>query len=79
MNMLKKTVITVTGGLLVFFGLVFIIIPGPSMLLLLPGLLLLSLEYPIAKSWLKRCQRLMKKTSISVDAWLSKRKYKKYQ
>ncbi|REL31690.1 PGPGW domain-containing protein [Thalassotalea euphylliae] len=63
----KKTMITVIGGLLVFIGVMFVIVPGPAILFLPAGLALLSLEYPWAKQWLKKCQRLMRKGAEQMD------------
>lgn len=71
--MVRKTIYTVTGGVLVFLGLIFVIVPGPSLLLLIPGLYLLSKDYPIAERWLKRCQKLLKNMAVSLDKWLRKR------
>lgn len=71
---MKKLLITAVGGLLVALGAIFIIIPGPSLLLLIPGFYLLSLEYDGAKIWLKRCQSLLSKTARWFDKFLLKRK-----
>lgn len=51
--------IHLVGGGLVLLGLIFVIVPGPSLLLLIPGLFILSFEYEQAKVWLKKCQRLL--------------------
>ena len=72
---MKKILITIVGGLLVFLGAIFIIIPGPSLLLLIPGFYLLSLEYDGAKVWLKRCQTLLTKSARWLDSVIRKRKY----
>ena len=71
---MKKIVITVVGGALVLLGAIFIIIPGPSLLLLIPGFYILSLEYDGAKVWLKRCQDLLKKSARWLDSIIMKRK-----
>lgn len=71
---MKKLIISVIGGFLVILGTIFIIIPGPSLLLLIPGFYLLSMEYEWAKVWLKRCQRLLSKMARHVDSFLLKRK-----
>lgn len=72
--MMKKIVITIVGGFLVFLGLIFVIIPGPSLLLLIPGLYLLSFEYPKAKVWLRKCQKLLSQSARWLDNQLKKRK-----
>lgn len=68
---LKKFVITIAGGLLVFIGAIFILIPGPAFLFLPVGLMILSLEYEIAKVWLRKSQVLMKKGAVQADALVS--------
>lgn len=70
----KKMIITLIGGLLVFMGVVFVIVPGPAVLFLPAGLALLSLEYPWAKLWLKKCQRLMRKGAEQLDNWVTRLK-----
>ncbi len=74
---MKKVIVSVLGGLLVMLGVIFIVIPGPSLLLLIPGFYLLSLEYDWAKIWLKKCQRLLSKMARYVDSMLLKRKLSK--
>ncbi|MEM0911810.1 MAG: PGPGW domain-containing protein [Pseudomonadota bacterium] len=74
---MKKLMITVLGALLLFVGLIFLIIPGPGILFILPGLLLLSFEYPSARKWLKQAQRTARKTAVCLDNGIRKRKYAK--
>ena len=71
---MKKILISLFGGFLVLLGAIFIIVPGPSLLLLIPGFYLLSLEYDWAKVWLKKCQRLLTKMARYIDSILLKRK-----
>ena len=71
---MKKLIISVLGGLLVCLGAIFIIIPGPSLLLLIPGFYLLSLEYYWAKVWLRRCQAMLSKMAKYLDQMILKRK-----
>ncbi|WP_448213637.1 PGPGW domain-containing protein [Colwellia sp. MEBiC06753] len=68
----KKFVITIFGGLLALIGLVFILLPGPAFIFLPLGLAILSLEYPLAKRWLKKSQYWMKQAAIKADALLAK-------
>lgn len=63
---------TLVGGLLTALGLIFVIIPGPSLLLIIPGLLLLSYDYPKAKKWLKVAQKALTKSARFVDKRLAK-------
>jgi hypothetical protein len=75
MNIIKQLFIHLVGGSLVLLGLIFIVVPGPSLLLLIPGLYLLSFEYEIARVWLKKCQKLLKASAVWIDGKLRKRKY----
>jgi hypothetical protein len=75
MKIIRKFFITLLGALFVLLGLVFIIVPGPSILLLVPGLFLLSLEYPVAKTWLRKYMRLMRTAAQWIDKKLLHKKY----
>lgn len=70
----KKLMITIGGGFLVFIGAIFILVPGPAFLFLPIGLAILSLEYPWAKKWLKKCQRWMKQGAEKLDRLMAKLK-----
>ncbi len=72
---MKKILITLAGGLLTLLGLVFVILPGPSFIFLIPGLMLLSLEYPQARKWLKVTQKMMHKSAQWLDKQFLKRKF----
>lgn len=65
---LKKLVITISGGFLALIGLIFILVPGPAFLFLPVGLAILSLEYEVAKVWLKKSQVWMRKGAVRMDA-----------
>jgi hypothetical protein len=65
-------VLTIIGGLFVFIGVVFILLPGPAILFLPAGLALLSLEYPWAKVWLRRSQRLLRQAAVNLDRLFNK-------
>lgn len=70
-----KPIRTVVGGFLVLLGLIFVIVPGPSLLLLIPGLYLLSFDYPKAKVYLRKCQKLLSKSARWLDQQIQRRKY----
>lgn len=72
---MKKTIRTIVGGSLVALGLIFIIVPGPSLILLIPGLFLLSYDYVWAKASLRKCQRLIRQAASKIDKFLLARKY----
>jgi len=67
---LKKILITIVGGLLVFIGLIFILLPGPAIIFIPAGLALLSLEYASAKIWLKKSQRAFKQAAQKSDQFV---------
>jgi hypothetical protein len=46
MRQLKRVVATVGGGLLVVLGVAMLVLPGPGLLVVLAGLVVLSTEYP---------------------------------
>ncbi|MFT5788315.1 MAG: hypothetical protein ACI8SJ_000418 [Shewanella sp.] len=75
--MLKRTLITIIGGLLTLTGAALIILPGPAWLLLPIGLAVLSIEYPWARRWLKKSQNHMKKTAHWLDRKILLRKMKR--
>lgn len=67
-------VIRVTLGVLgVLVGTVFAILPG-SILFLLGGLVLLSVDFPVARKWLKKCQDGMSIGAKKLDRMLLNRK-----
>lgn len=72
---MKKIIITFVGGSLVLIGLAFFLVPGPSLLFIIPGLVLLSFEYPTAKVWLKKAMKFMQRSAKWIDAKLLARKY----
>ena len=73
---MKKAIVTISGCLFALIGLIFMIVPGPGLPFILLGLVILSFEYPLAKVWLKKCQRLMRKSAKWLDAQILKRKYR---
>nr|WP_136252090.1 PGPGW domain-containing protein [Ningiella ruwaisensis] len=66
---------TIIGGILVALGTLLLILPGPSIVLLVPGLMILSIDYPFAKRWLKKCQRLSRRSASWLDSKCSRRLY----
>jgi hypothetical protein len=53
----KKTLTFVAGWILVLLGLAALVLPGPGLLLLLCGLVLLATEYTWAKKWIDPVER----------------------
>lgn len=63
----RKLVISLVGGFLTIIGTLFILVPGPAFLFLPLGLAVLSLEYPLAKKWLRKSQRMMRVSAEKLD------------
>ncbi|MBC3764296.1 tellurium resistance protein TerC [Neptunicella marina] len=75
---MKRIVRISAGSLLILFGLVtFFILPG-SILLILLGLVILSYDVPVAKGYIKTCQRIMRESAVRIDRFLLNRKYKRF-
>ena len=72
----KKVVITVVGVFVTLLGILLIVLPGPAFLLIPVGLAILALEYPIARKWLRKCQRWMTISAKKADDYFAKRKAK---
>ena len=60
-NPAKRVGVLVAGGALVVLGIVLIVLPGPGLLLVLGGLVLLSREFPAVDKYVDPVQdRAMK-------------------
>lgn len=66
----------VIGAVLVLFGLIFFILPG-TLLLLMAGLLLLSMEWPLARGVLTRCQHNLDSGARRLDRYLLARRLRR--
>lgn len=64
------------GAVLAGVGIVFFILPG-SILFLIAGLLVLSYDFPVARGWLRSCQKGMTKSAKALDNFFYKRRYSK--
>jgi Putative transmembrane protein (PGPGW) len=66
----KKVVITVLGWVLVAGGAAALLLPGPGLLLLLAGLVVLGTEYHWAQRWVEPVRRQAYEAAhYSVSAW----------
>lgn len=75
-NNIKRATRTILGGLCLFIGTVFILLPGPAVIFIPLGLALLSMEYDWAKRWLKISQRYFKQAAVKMDEslrWLGRK------
>jgi hypothetical protein len=68
MRHIKKLTVTLVGGFLLLIGLIFIIVPGPAVLVIPLALAILSTEYPSAKVWLRKFQRSLRASSRWLDS-----------
>lgn len=69
----KKAIITVVGVMITLLGILLIVLPGPASLLIPIGLAILSLEYPIARKWLRKFQVVLTESAKKADAFFAKR------
>jgi uncharacterized membrane protein len=60
---------------LILFGVIFSILPG-SILFVLGGFVLLSIDFPPAKRFLAKMQRTMSRSARKLDLFMLNRKYK---
>lgn len=72
MQQLKATAITMLGALLLVIGLLFVILPGPAILFIPLGLVLLSFQYPKAKHWLRKYQRYSSRAAVKMDRFIKR-------
>jgi len=73
MNQVRKIAITLGGGLLLLLGIVCLVLPGPAVILIPLALALLAMEYPIAKTWLRKFQRYSRKAAQAMDRKFKRR------
>lgn len=58
---LKKLLIAVIGFLLIFIGILLLVLPGPGILLIILGLLVLATEFTWAKTIYDKFKKWLKK------------------
>ena len=56
---IRKLLVAVLGGSVVFVGIAMILLPGPAFLVIPLGLMILATEFMWAKRWIKRARALM--------------------
>lgn len=69
---MKKFALISLGALCMLLGLVFVIIPGPSLIFFIAGLFCLSFYYPKARDYLTRCQKALTKSCAYIDKKLAR-------
>lgn len=70
---MKKTLHHVFAVVFAVLGLVFILVPGPSLIFFIAALFLLAFYYPWARTYLTKCQALFKASCVAIDKALSRR------
>ncbi|PHS16344.1 MAG: hypothetical protein COA86_11930 [Kangiella sp.] len=68
----KKAIITVVGVFITLLGVILIVLPGPASLFIPIGLAILALEYPIARVWLRKFQRILTASAKKADQLIDK-------
>ncbi|MCF6434446.1 PGPGW domain-containing protein [Pseudoalteromonas sp. MMG022] len=64
---MKKLCILALGSLFILLALVFVIVPGPSIIFLLAALVCFAMYYPKARTWLKKVQSIFTKACYKLD------------
>ncbi|NVJ59921.1 MAG: PGPGW domain-containing protein [Gammaproteobacteria bacterium] len=77
MKYVRKTLVSVVGLLIVLIGLIFIILPGPAILIIPLGLALLATEYEFARRWLKKFQVYSRRSAAWADRKWRNFKYRR--
>ncbi|WP_372770843.1 PGPGW domain-containing protein [Pseudoalteromonas sp.] len=70
---MKKMINHAFAILFLALGLLFMVVPGPSLIFFIAGLLLLAFYYPWARRYLAHCQTALKKSCEFLDKKLAKR------
>lgn len=64
----RKTGVTILGFTLVIIGLILLVLPGPGILVIILGLMVLSWEYEWAERHLQKARDVHKKTVEKVKS-----------
>ena len=68
-NHVKRVTIAIVGGVVVLIGIALLVLPGPGLLLVLAGLLILASEFPALERYVDPVQaRAMKAAEDSVSS-----------
>ncbi|MEJ2913625.1 PGPGW domain-containing protein [Pseudoalteromonas sp. C12FD-1] len=69
---MKKCLLQIIGVLFILLGLFFSLVPGPSLIFFMGGLLCFSFYYPKARHYLKLCQKALTKSCHYLDKKLAR-------
>ncbi len=67
MSKLKKSFILLIGGILIFFGVLLLVLPGPGLLVIIAGLAVLATEFAFAERALSKVKKSVKKVGEKVS------------
>lgn len=70
---MKKMINHIAASLFLALGCIFMIVPGPSLVFFILGLLLLAFYYPWARRYLAKCQKALTTSCNFLDKKLSRR------
>lgn len=62
----KKIIIFIAGVIVILCGIVLLVIPGPGLLVMFVGLLILSLEFEWAKKWRDEAKKRLREMNDKV-------------
>lgn len=79
MKQIKKAGKTLVGSIILAIGVIFILVPGPAILFIPLGLVLLATEYDFAKNWLRRYQKWSSQSARKLDAKIAEVRARKYR
>ena len=64
----RRVVIAIIGTTVVLLGIAMLVLPGPGLLTIILGLMLLGVEFAFARRWLARLKSTTKKAADRVRA-----------
>ncbi|MCQ8878294.1 hypothetical protein NQT69_09820 [Pseudoalteromonas shioyasakiensis] len=69
---MKKCVLLLLGSFFMVLGLFFVVVPGPSLIFFIAGLMCYSFYYPKARYYLRLCQKALTKSCAFLDKKLAR-------
>ena len=63
---LKRGIILIIGGTIIFFGVLLLVLPGPGLLVIIAGLAVLATEFAFAEKALSKVNMSVKKVGEKV-------------
>ena len=69
---MKKLLMQISGTVFILLGLLFAVVPGPSLIFFIAGLFCFSMYYPKARGYLTWCQKALSRSCAYLDKKLAK-------